>query len=47
MELLSPKLKTFLYFFQKYFFLYFRKWNFLVPSLKTYIPAGKFLSLKN
>ena len=33
MELFNPKIKKFLIFFQKRFFLYFRKWNFLAQRV--------------
>ena len=36
MELSAPRLKTFLYFLKKKFFLYFGKWSFLVLRFKNF-----------
>ena len=35
-KFLTPRLKTFLYFLKKEFFLHFRKWNFLAQRLKNF-----------
>ena len=45
MELSSPKIKNFLIFSQKKFFLYFGKWNFLTLRLKI-LYEGIFLARK-
>ena len=39
MEFSSPRIKSFLIFYQKQFFLYFEKWNFLAPR---FLPRRRF-----